>query len=139
MCTHCLWLAQLDECRMVSYCDHALLHIQWCDATLHLSPTDFMRMVRVLEEAIMEVNISSITDQQVCRLIQLSNGNYELWVKRVLFFLSPTEFFQFTGMMRKAARALKSHAAQQIQQQVIITQYQQYCPQIIQGDLFSVN
>lgn len=131
-CEHITIVARADNYRLVSYCDHGCIHINWDLMNLHLRPLEFEPLVCLLQQAAMDSEATQLC-QDECGIIRQKNGCCQLWIGNVALFFDPTDFLLFVDLMVTAQQRFE----QQPPQASVVTLFRQYQPVLTETNCLS--
>ncbi len=105
-CEHLTVVVRADTYRLVSYCEHGTIQINWDLATLRLRPANFERLTDLLKQVKAAPDPARVGRKQYFGLIRQENGGCQLWAGDVALFFGPTDFLLFADLLLNARQRL---------------------------------
>ena len=84
-------LAKLCPNRFIACSPDGVLHLTWCQCTLHLSKLDLLQIVQFLEQVQGKLQPGFIFGDRYCQICQPQDDRVILWLLGVGFSLTPGE------------------------------------------------
>jgi hypothetical protein len=102
-------LAKSNNRRYVAHDRAGVIHLCWDNIAVCLGLTEFTRIVRLLENGVVELNLTQIADGNYC-LRQKKLGHFQLTLLDTGLYLTLADFLKLVKLARAAARQLRTQA-----------------------------
>lgn len=100
-------IAQIDERKYISICEHGTLHLVWGMVTLRFRPQDFAYVVHLLEQGLSSTKGQEIVCGPV-RVKQDENGSFALRIIEIELYLNAVDYPVLVEIAKTALKSLKS-------------------------------
>ena len=107
-------LAKLCANRFIACSPDGVLHLTWCQCTLHLSNLDLLQIVQCLEQVQGKLQPGFVFGDRYCQICQPQDDRVILWLLGVGFILTPEELGGLHRLGRMAAKKYHTIAADPI-------------------------
>ncbi|PIE79609.1 MAG: hypothetical protein CSA11_11495 [Chloroflexi bacterium] len=112
MCNIVRTLAQHDEYRNITRCEHGTVHLHWYRASLHMPAEDFYEVTSFLENAIHEDLPKACSPKAFYWMDR--QAHYYVWLMGMGLYLSAADFLMLVDMMQQAVSNVKNNGLQQL-------------------------
>ncbi|NKQ35183.1 MAG: hypothetical protein HF973_06140 [Chloroflexi bacterium] len=104
MCKIVKIIAQRDDFRNITQCEHGTVHLNWYRASLHIPPQEFTKLVSFLETAVNEDR--DILRDETGMVERDRRSNYHLWLMGMGLYLDAADFLILVDLLRQSVTKL---------------------------------
>jgi hypothetical protein len=101
MCTQFTNLAESNDHRYISQCEHGTIYLTWDLMTLYLNLSEFVQLVQLLKRGPQMTEPTKLSEDQGV-VIYKKQGFYQLWWRNLAIKFSRADFLTFVTMSQVA-------------------------------------